>query len=97
MADTTIKVDKAVRDRLAILAAERGTTIRDLVAELAGVTPTEAENQARYEKAVAYVRAHLYPGFNEEDARAGDEMWAMLDQMAEDRARRLAIERQPGP
>src|SRR5262249_42755021 len=33
MADTTIKISTEVRDRLAQLAREQGTTIRDLVTE----------------------------------------------------------------
>jgi hypothetical protein len=43
MPDTTIKVDSAVRDRLAVLAAQRGATIRDLVTELAASRPTQEE------------------------------------------------------
>lgn len=51
MADTTIKVDSTVRDRLAVLAAQRGSTIRALVAELAAATPTRVELDARYSAA----------------------------------------------
>ena len=43
MADTTVKVDPAVRDRLMVLARERGMTMRDLIAELAGAAPTKEE------------------------------------------------------
>ncbi len=45
--DTTIKVDRQVRDRLATIARERGTTIRDLVSEMTAATPTREELTAR--------------------------------------------------
>lgn len=75
VADTTIKVDSAVRDRLAILAAERGLTIRDFVEQLATGTPTQAELDDRYARTVAYIKAHLVPDFNEDDHAEGEKMW----------------------
>jgi hypothetical protein len=79
MADTTIKVDSAVRDRLAVLAAQRGSTIRDLVAELAEATPTREELAARQTAAAAYVAAHLAPGFAASDIAAGEQLWQELE------------------
>ncbi|WP_233521599.1 hypothetical protein [Streptomyces triticagri] len=77
MADTTIKVDRAVRDRLLELARERGMTMRDLVAELAGATPTQDELRARYEATKAYVEEHfLGRPYTEEDEAAGEKAWA---------------------
>lgn len=71
MADTTIKVDPAVRDRLLELARERGITMRDLVAELAGATPTKEELRKRYEETRAYVEEHfLGRPYTEEDEKA---------------------------
>ncbi|MCJ0872621.1 hypothetical protein [Streptomyces sp. AP-93] len=56
MADeTSIKVSAATRDRLAVLAAEQGTTIRGLVEELAAGRPTESEFAER----AALARAEL--------------------------------------
>jgi hypothetical protein len=55
MADTTIRVDTQVRDRLAELAHERGTTIGRLVATLAETAPTRAETTVRHTSAKAYV------------------------------------------
>ncbi|MGP3687679.1 hypothetical protein ACTVZO_23825 [Streptomyces sp. IBSNAI002] len=56
MADeTSIKVSEATRNRLALLAAEQGTTIRGLVEELAEGRPTHAE----YEERAARARAEL--------------------------------------
>jgi predicted transcriptional regulator len=48
MSTTTIKVDTAVRDRLSVLARERGTTMGALLAEA-----TE-----RLEREAFFVRAH---------------------------------------
>jgi predicted transcriptional regulator len=80
MADTTIKVDPAVRDRLLELARERGITMRDLVAELAGATPTREELRKRYEETRAYVEEHfLGRPYTEEDEKAGVKLWADLE------------------
>jgi hypothetical protein len=73
--DTTIKVDSAVRDRLAVLAGERGTTIRNLVQRLADGTPTQAELRSRQEQAAGYVRAHLNPNLSDADIDAGRAFW----------------------
>ena len=43
MADTTVKIDTETRDRLAAIAAARGTSVRALVAELA----LQEENQLK--------------------------------------------------
>lgn len=76
MADTTIKVATSVRDRLAVLAAQRGATIRDLVAELAQATPTSEELAARHAAATAYLREQLAPNL---DAATGESFWAELE------------------
>ncbi|MCQ8836413.1 hypothetical protein [Streptomyces malaysiensis] len=56
MADeTSIKVSSAARDRLAVLAAEGNTTIRQLVEDLAEGRPTQAE----YAERAAQARAEL--------------------------------------
>ncbi|MGW0907395.1 hypothetical protein [Streptomyces sp. NPDC002853] len=80
MSDTTMKVDPAVRDRLLELARERGMTMRDLVAQLAGATPTKAELRQRYEETKAYVEEHFLGGpYTEEDEKAGRQLWADLE------------------
>ncbi|MBC7272254.1 hypothetical protein OOK44_35285 [Streptomyces cellulosae] len=53
--ETSIKVSATTRDRLSLLAAEHGTTIRNLVEELAQATPTQAE----YAERAAFARAEL--------------------------------------
>lgn len=49
--DTSIKVSKQTRQRLARLAAERGSTLKDVVEELAAATPTAAELAEREARA----------------------------------------------
>ncbi|HEU0238930.1 MAG TPA: hypothetical protein VFR11_06560 [Micromonosporaceae bacterium] len=51
--DTSIKVSKRTRERLAQLAAERRTTLRDLVEHLAAAEPTAAEFAHREQRARA--------------------------------------------
>lgn len=80
MTDTTIKVDSSVRDRLAVLAAQRGATIRDLVSELAAQTPTQEELATRHTAATAYLREHLCPDLDGEDAAAGERFWRELEE-----------------
>jgi hypothetical protein len=79
VADTTITIDSAVRDRLAVLAAQRGSTIRDLVAELAESTPTREELDGRHAAATAYIRQHLVPDFSPADVEAGERLWRDLE------------------
>ena len=81
MPDTTIKVDATVRDRLAALAAEHGTTIRDLVEQLAAEVLTGEERQQRHAQAVEYIRTHLRPDFNADDEAAGEDLWATITRM----------------
>jgi hypothetical protein len=49
--DTSIKVSKRTRERLARLAAERNTTLKDIVEDLAAATPTAAELAERERRA----------------------------------------------
>ena len=82
MSDTTIKVDSAVRDRLAVLAAQRGATIRDLVTELAASTPTQEELAARHLAATAYLRERVCPELDENDFASGERFWRELETRA---------------
>lgn len=79
VSDTTIKVTTDVRDRLAILARERGCTIGQLVGDLAGTTPTREELDARYTAAADYIREHLCPDLTEDDLAAGEQFWQDLE------------------
>lgn len=79
MADTTIKVDSAIRDRLALLARQRGATIRDVVSEFALGTPTPDELRARHEAAITYVREHICPSLDDAAIAAGERFWRDLE------------------
>ncbi|MBC9729943.1 hypothetical protein H8R17_35950 [Streptomyces sp. TRM68367] len=79
MADTTVKVDPAVRDRLMVLARERGTTMRDLIAELAGLTPTKEELRKRYEETKAYCETHFGVTLTDEDHDRAEKVWQDLE------------------
>ncbi|MDN5932108.1 MAG: hypothetical protein L0I24_13755 [Pseudonocardia sp.] len=79
MSDTTIKVDSVVRDRLAVLAAQRGATIRDLVTELAANTPTQEELAARHVAAATYLREQLCPELDDDDLANGERFWRELE------------------
>lgn len=72
--DTSIKVSVTARDRLGILAAEHGTTIRALVEQLAAETPTRAELRARGDVARGYLREHMGVDVTAEDEAAGREL-----------------------
>ncbi|WP_432094295.1 hypothetical protein [Streptomyces sp. bgisy100] len=72
MADTTIKISEEVRDRLRLLAEERGLSTRALVERLAETTPTEAERTERTARGIAYLRAHLGVGLTDEDLSEGE-------------------------
>ncbi|OIJ87673.1 hypothetical protein BIV24_24365 [Streptomyces colonosanans] len=79
MADTTVKVDPAVRDRLMVLARERGMTMRDLIAELAGATPTREELLKRYEETKAYCETHFGVTLTDEDHDRVERVWQDLE------------------
>lgn len=57
--DTSIKVSRQTRDRLARLAAERRTTLKDLVDELAAATLTDAELAERELRARSVLAEHF--------------------------------------
>ncbi|WP_327591510.1 hypothetical protein [Streptomyces chartreusis] len=54
--DTSIKTTKEVRDRLRILANERGATMSELLTELVTRELTEEEKELRVQQALEEVR-----------------------------------------
>jgi hypothetical protein len=54
-----IRVPAEVRDRLAVLAESRGTSIRSLVQEFAESTLTDEERRERAERTRAYLAEHF--------------------------------------
>ncbi|KPI01701.1 hypothetical protein OK074_5532 [Actinobacteria bacterium OK074] len=59
MSDAMLRVPAEVRDRLAVLAESRGTSIRSLVQEFAETTLTPEERRERAERARAYLAEHF--------------------------------------
>jgi hypothetical protein len=57
--DTSIKVSRQTRERLAQLAAERRTTLKDLVGELAAASLTAAELAERERRAQSVLEEHF--------------------------------------
>ncbi|MFG2441187.1 hypothetical protein [Streptomyces sp. NPDC048508] len=71
---TSIKTSEEVRDRLRTLAEERGTTITDLLEELASREPTAAEQEQRAREAAGELGIE-YTG---QVAQAGQDAWARI-------------------
>jgi hypothetical protein len=78
---TSIVVDSEVKERLAVMARERGMTIREMLTDMVGLTPTPEQVAARAEAAKAYIREHLCPDIDDEDndaQRLAEWTWAEL-------------------
>jgi predicted DNA-binding protein len=71
---TSVKTTEAVRDRLRVLAQERGTTISELLAELAAGQLTEAEQEQRARQAAR----ELGVNYTEQVQRAGQAAWEKI-------------------
>ena len=71
---TSIKTSEEVRDRLRVLAEERGTTITELLEELAARELTAAERRQR----AAEAARELGIEYTEQVQRAGQDAWARI-------------------
>jgi hypothetical protein len=71
---TSIKTSEEVRDRLRILADERGTTITELLEELATRELTAAEREQRALEAAC----ELGVEYTEQVEQAGQDAWAKI-------------------
>ncbi|MEU8975147.1 hypothetical protein AB0D11_38940 [Streptomyces monashensis] len=71
---TSIKTSEEVRDRLRILAAERGTTITELLEELATRELTAAERDQR----AAEAARELGVEYTKQIQQAGQDAWAKI-------------------
>jgi predicted DNA-binding protein len=71
---TSIKTSEGVRDRLRILAQERGTTITELLEELAARELTEAEREQRALEAAQ----ELGVEYTEQVQQAGASAWEKI-------------------
>ncbi|WP_037599617.1 hypothetical protein [Streptacidiphilus rugosus] len=72
MGNTTIQVTTEVRDHLAVLAAERGTTIGALVASFSASQLTDQERAERQRAGREAMRRHL-PNPPSDEVLAGSE------------------------
>ncbi|MFC5953522.1 hypothetical protein ACFP51_03145 [Streptomyces pratens] len=70
MADAMIRVPAEVRDRLAVIAESRGTSIRTLVQEYAESTLTDEERRERAERTRAYLAEHFGVEVRDEESVA---------------------------
>ncbi|MFD5430112.1 hypothetical protein [Streptomyces sp. NPDC127084] len=70
MADAMIRVPAEVRDRLAVLAESRGTSIRSLVQEFAESSLTMEERRERAEATRAYLAEHFATEVTDEESAA---------------------------
>lgn len=68
--DTSIKVSKQTRERLVRLATERGSTLKDVVEELAAATFTAAELAEREARARAVLAENFGVEVTEADLAA---------------------------
>lgn len=76
MADyTSIKALTETAERLRVLAAERGTSITALVAEMAEQTLTNEEKEARARAAAAELGVEYTPQLR----RTGQDAWARIE------------------
>jgi hypothetical protein len=71
---TSVKTTEAVRDRLRVLAQERGTTITELLEELAAGQLTEAEQEQRALQAAREVGVN----YTEQVQHAGQAAWEKI-------------------
>ncbi|MFE7439307.1 hypothetical protein ACFU7X_02375 [Streptomyces chartreusis] len=70
MSDAMIRVPSEVRDRLAVIAESRGTSIRSLVQEFAEATLTDEERRERAERTRAYLAEHFGVEVSDEESAA---------------------------
>jgi hypothetical protein len=76
--DTSIKVSRQTRERLARLAAERGSTMKDLLEELAAATLTAAEIAEREQRARAVLAENFGVEVTEADLAASARLREMI-------------------
>ncbi|MEV5887422.1 hypothetical protein AB0L74_33070 [Streptomyces sp. NPDC052020] len=79
---TSIKTSEEVRDRLRILAEERGTTITELLEELASRELTEAEREQR----AAEAARELGVEYTRQVQQTGRDAWAKIRAHQDDAA-----------
>lgn len=87
MPDTSIKVPVAARDHLAQLARERGTTIGQLVTELATRELTSAQLEERVAETRKVLRERLGCTLSDEELDSGPDVLGNVLRLAAEKAR----------
>lgn len=64
---TTISVDSAVKERLAVMAREKGMTITQMLTDMVGLTPTPEQRTEQAAATKAYIREHFGVDIDDED------------------------------
>lgn len=90
MPDTSIKVPVAARDHLAQLARERGTTIGQLVTDLASRELTAAQIEERVSESRRVLRERLGCTLTDEEFDNGPDVLANVLRIAAEKARQRA-------
>ncbi|WP_405613178.1 hypothetical protein OG292_13170 [Streptomyces sp. NBC_01511] len=70
MTDAVLRVPVAVRDRLAVIAESRGTSIRQLLQEFAESTLIDEERRERAERTRAYLAENFGVEVTDEESAA---------------------------
>jgi hypothetical protein len=87
MGDTTIKITEELRDRLRILADERGMSTRAVVEEFIANTATQAEREAAVRQNLDTVRERFGIETTAERAAATSErLWALVERQRRENA-----------
>ncbi|MQA27482.1 MAG: hypothetical protein GEU94_18920 [Micromonosporaceae bacterium] len=73
MAYTSIRVATEVRDRLSVIAEQRGTSLGQLLAELAAATPTPGELTERGRACQEFLEREYGHVVTDDDIAAADE------------------------
>lgn len=76
--DTSIKISRQTRERLARLAAERHTTVKDMVEVLVAATPTAAELAEREQRARTVLAEHFGVEVTEAELAASSRLREMI-------------------
>jgi hypothetical protein len=90
MPDTSIKVPVAARDHLAQLARERGTTIGQLVTDLATRELTAAQIEERVAETRKVLRERLGSGLSNDELDNGPDVLGNVLRLAAEKARHRA-------
>jgi hypothetical protein len=73
---TSISVESEVKERLAVMAREKGMTIAQMLTDMVGLTPTPEQLAERAAATRAYLQEHF--GVTDEDLAESKRFWQEL-------------------